>query len=96
MFNASDVFRYEALLEEERQVWDNLRTKLLKEGDEEKERVMNQAARERTEFEEQISRLNVALAEASQKQLQDMERMKKEMREEYEVSLQFWAILPFQ
>ncbi|KAM7542572.1 hypothetical protein Aperf_G00000007747 [Anoplocephala perfoliata] len=79
--------KYEALLEEERQVWDNLRKKLLKEADEGKERVMNQAARERTEMEERLGQLNATLAEASQKQLQDIELVKKEMAEEYKADL---------
>lgn len=76
-------------MEEDRKTWENLRKKLIKEVEEDKERIMSQMVRERSELVEQITRLNTELKETDQKQHQEVEQIKNKLKTEYEVSSLF-------
>ncbi|VDK32791.1 unnamed protein product [Taenia asiatica] len=80
--------RYDALMEEERRVWDGLRKQLLKDASEEKDRLITLMSRERAEFEEKINQLNTALSEANQTSLHEVARIKKELETEYTVEIE--------
>ncbi|KAL5963257.1 hypothetical protein TSMEX_008985 [Taenia solium] len=80
--------RYDALMEEERRVWDGLRKKLLKDASEEKDRLIILMNRERAEFEEKINQLNTALSEANQTSLHEVARIKKELETEYTLEIE--------
>lgn len=71
---------------EERQVWESLRLKLLKDASEEKDRFMSLMSRERAEYEEQVNRLNSALSEANQTHLLELARVKKDLEVQHAVS----------
>nr|CDS18957.1 5 azacytidine induced protein 1 [Echinococcus granulosus] len=80
--------RYDALMAEERRVWDGLRKKLLKDASEEKDRLITLMTRERTELEEKINQLNTALSEANQRSLHEVARVKKALESEYALQLE--------
>ncbi|EUB62917.1 5-azacytidine-induced protein [Echinococcus granulosus] len=86
--NAAFNLRYDALMAEERRVWDGLRKKLLKDASEEKDRLITLMTRERTELEEKINQLNTALSEANQRSLHEVARVKKALESEYALQLE--------